>query len=72
MLCSLVHFLPDGGLIPNYSIEAAHIVSLEIVPVVPPAVEKPPTPKASKLPTEFQDPAILSVFYFCNNRRNNL
>ena len=70
MLCSLVHFLPDGGLIPNYSIEAAHIVSLEIVPVVPPAVEKPPTPKAAKLPTEFHDPAILSVFYLSNGHIN--
>jgi len=57
----LVQFLPDGGLIPNYSIEAAHIMSLEIVPAVSATIQNIAPPQATKAPAEFQDPAILSV-----------
>jgi len=61
----IVSFLPDGGKIPNYSIEASHIMSLEIVPMgrplhqptKSPIVQEPPPQPAA----EFNDPAILSV-----------
>jgi hypothetical protein len=65
----LVSFLPNGGNVPNYSVEASHISSLQIVPnvatpsiatpsVVTPSANPPTAPKPS---TDFQDPAILSV-----------
>jgi hypothetical protein len=57
-----VVFLPNGGMVPNYSIDATHISSLEIVndPSKPSQVEKAQSPPP-KAPVEFQDPAILSV-----------
>lgn len=43
----------------EYSIEASHIVHLEIVPSGPAHVQPPPIPKPAP---EFHDPAILSVY----------
>ena len=53
-----VSFLPNGGMVSEYSIEASHISSLEIVPSGPAQIQPPPIPKPAP---EFHDPAILSV-----------
>jgi len=52
----VVVFLADGSMIPNWSIEASHIMSLELVEAN--AAKEPPPPPP---PPEFNDPAILSV-----------
>jgi hypothetical protein len=60
----VVTFLPSGAMMPDYSIEASHISSLEIVPSGPAHVEPPSIPKPAPAPApaqEFHDPAILSV-----------
>jgi hypothetical protein len=53
----VVYFLPNGGVLPNYSIDASHISSLDIVNPTPSAPVTPVPPSAG----EFQDPAIVSV-----------
>lgn len=65
-MLSLVTFLPSGAMIPEYSIEASHISSLEIVPsgpaqVEPPSITLPAPAPAPAQAQEFHDPAILSV-----------
>ena len=58
-----VSFLPNGGIIPDYSIEASHILSLEIVPTTTAPIAPPQPPPPVRKPTaEFHDPAILSVY----------
>jgi len=66
-MLSLVTFLPSGAMIPEYSIEASHISSLEIVPsgpaqVEPPSITLPAPAPAPAQAQEFHDPAILSVY----------
>ena len=52
-----VVFLADGSMIPNWSIEASHIMSLELVEAKA-AKESPSSPPQQ---AEFNDPAIVSV-----------
>jgi len=52
-----VVFLADGSMIPNWSIEASHIMSLDLVEAK--AAKEPPSPLPQQ--AEFNDPAIVSV-----------
>jgi hypothetical protein len=57
VLMRAVYFLASGSVVPNYSIDASHIISLDIVngeSAVSPSAQAPPA-------TQFQDPAIVSV-----------